>query len=117
MPRDLQARPGGGHTPLQFLTSMCGRCDEHRPMQSGSLYRLAAWPELPAAYQRVAYHRMLHQMSHQPASLGQLVRTSGLQRSAVRHFLDTLAQMAVLIVGEPASTPNLVSWLRHKVAR
>ncbi|HEU4459692.1 MAG TPA: hypothetical protein VFR90_11265 [Methylibium sp.] len=79
------------------------------------LYRLAAWPELPAAYQGMAYRRMLHRMSHRPASLRQLVRISGLQRSAVRDFLDALAHKQWLAVGEPAATPDLIGWLRRRL--
>jgi len=81
-------------------------------------YRLASWPELPAAYHRTAYRRMLHQMSHQPVSLRQLVRASGLQVRAVRGFLDTLSQQDLLIEDEatPKPRPTLVGWIKLQFA-
>lgn len=59
-------------------------------------YKLSGWPELPAAYQRTAYQRMLHQMSQGFVPLPQLVRTSGLGREAVRQFLAQLDSRGVL---------------------
>jgi len=79
-------------------------------------YRLVGWPELPSAYHRTAYQRMLHQMSQRPASLRQLVRDSGLQTSAVRDFLDTLSQQDMLIEDEGAPKPTLVGWIRLQFA-
>lgn len=79
-------------------------------------YRLAGWPELPAAYHRTAYQRMLHCMSHRPASLRQLVRESGLQTSAVRGFLDSLSQQDLLIEDDLAPTPTLVGWIKLRFA-
>jgi DNA-binding IclR family transcriptional regulator len=79
-------------------------------------YRLAGWPELPAAYHRTAYQRMLHRMSHRPASLRQLVRESGLQPSAVRGFLDSLSQQDLLIEDDLAPRRTLVGWLRLRFA-
>jgi lambda repressor-like predicted transcriptional regulator len=75
-------------------------------------YRLAGWPELPAAYHRTAYQRMLHRMSHRPASLRQLVRESGLQTSAVRGFLDSLSQQDLLIEDDLAIQPTLIGWIK-----
>jgi len=77
-------------------------------------YRLAGWPDLPAAYRLTAYQRMLHQMSHRPASLRQLMRESGLQARAVRGFLDTLSQQDMLIEDEAAPKPKstLVGWIK-----
>lgn len=79
-------------------------------------YRLAGWPDLPSAYHRTAYQRMLHRMSHRPASLRQLVRESGLQPSAVRGFLDTLSQQELLIEDDPAPGLSLVGWIRLRFA-
>jgi hypothetical protein len=76
-------------------------------------YRLAGWPELPSAYHRTAYQRMLHQMSHRPASLRQLVRESGLQTSAVRGFLDTLSQQDMLIEDDLAPQPTIAGWIKR----
>lgn len=77
-------------------------------------YRLAGWPDLPAAYHRTAYQRMLHQMSHRPASLRQLVLESGLQARVVRDFLDTLSQQDMLIEDDAATKakPTLVGWIK-----
>ena len=59
-------------------------------------YKLSGWPELPAAFQRTAYQRMLHQMSQDYVPLAQLVRASGLGREAVRQFLHQLGTHGVL---------------------
>lgn len=59
-------------------------------------YKLSGWPELPAAFQRTAYQRMLHQMSQDYVPLAQLVRASGLGRDAVRQFLHQLGTHGVL---------------------
>ena len=59
-------------------------------------YKLSGWPELPAAFQRTAYQRMLHQMSQDYVPLTQLVRASGLGREAVRQFLHQLGTHGVL---------------------
>jgi hypothetical protein len=60
-------------------------------------YKLSAWPDLPAAYRRTAYRRVLHEMSQRFMTLSQLVRTSGLPQLNVSTFLSVLSQHGVLI--------------------
>ncbi|AKJ28418.1 hypothetical protein [Caldimonas brevitalea] len=85
-------------------------------------YKLSGWPELPVAYQRTAYQRMLHQMSQGFVPLAQLVRASGLSRDVVRVFLAQLGQRGVLMERERAGTPLALqmaarpfAWLRRTV--
>ena len=53
-------------------------------------YRLAAWPELAAPFDRTAFRRMLSDMSHRHMSLAQLVGASGIRRQQVREFIEML---------------------------
>jgi hypothetical protein len=53
-------------------------------------YRLAAWPELNAPFDRTAFRRMLSDMSHRHMSLTQLVGASGIRRQEVRQFIEML---------------------------
>jgi hypothetical protein len=53
-------------------------------------YRLAAWPDLGAAYHRTAFRRMLSDMSHRHVTVARLVATSGLARHEVRQFVQML---------------------------
>ncbi len=69
-------------------------------------YKLSGWPELPAAYQRTAYQRMLHQMSQGYVPLAELVRNSGLGREAVRQFLAQLHSRGVLEERAPDVPPS-----------
>lgn len=69
-------------------------------------YKLAAWPDLPAGFHRTAYRRMLHQMSHRHVSVRQLMDESGLARSAVMQFLDTLSERELLDERNHAAPPS-----------
>ena len=60
-------------------------------------YKLAAWPELPAAYHRTVFRRMLSDMSHRYMSLPALVLSSGGTKPEVRQFLQMLDNMGVLV--------------------
>ena len=60
-------------------------------------YRLLAWPELPAEYQRTAHRRALSEMSQRFMSLPKLVEVSGLRKSEIRAFVDMLDARAVII--------------------
>ena len=59
-------------------------------------YRLAAWPELTAPFDRTAFRRMLSDMSHRHMSLAQLVGASGIRRQEVRDFIDMLVARGVI---------------------
>ncbi|MCW7538160.1 hypothetical protein OOT46_09905 [Aquabacterium sp. A7-Y] len=87
-------------------------------------YKLSGWPELPSAFQRTAYQRMLHQMSHGYVPLGQLVRASGLGRDAVKSFLAQLGTRGVLIERDRAVAPaalmmasRSLAWLKRTLGR
>lgn len=68
-------------------------------------YKLSAWPELTAPYHRIAYRRMLSDMSHRYMSLSALMMASGTSKIEVRQFLDMLAERGLLVErdGEPDS--------------
>jgi hypothetical protein len=60
-------------------------------------YKLSAWPDLPVAYRRTAYHRVLHEMSQRYMTLPQLAQASGLTPANVSTFLGVLADHGALI--------------------
>lgn len=86
------------------------------------LYRLTAWPDLPATLQRTAHRRMLHQMSQRFVSVSQLMQESGLPRHDVIQFLDQLAERELLSAQEPVEPDSRfgqlapVLWLRRTFA-
>ncbi len=81
-------------------------------------YKLSAWPELPAAYRRTAYRRLLHEMSQRYVSLGQLSQASGLSRAAVIEFLADLRRRELLIErGEDEPAPSLLGALQALIHR
>lgn len=59
-------------------------------------FRLRAWPDLPPAYHRIAYRRMLSDLSQRHLSVQQLVNSSGLTRLEVRAFLNLLGERGLL---------------------
>lgn len=59
-------------------------------------YKLAAWPDLPAAYQRTAFRRMLSDMSQRHLTVPQLMSGSGASRLEVRLLLQLLAERGLL---------------------
>lgn len=80
-------------------------------------FKLASWPELPAAYQRTAYRKLLSALSQRHLCLQQLVSASGLSRQEVRTFLDLLAHHGVLLERERLQEGTLLDslggWLRR----
>jgi len=80
-------------------------------------YKLSAWPDLPAAYQRTAYRRVLHEMSQRFMTLTQLVRTSGMTQLHVSTFLSVLAQHGVLIERGQDEPDSLFGALQTLVRR
>jgi hypothetical protein len=84
-------------------------------------YRLVSWPELSAPFQRIAYRRMLSDMSHRYVSMAQLVSTSGVRRQDVRQFLDSLGSQGLLEERELFVSDTLLdsmrplgTWLRRR---
>ena len=59
-------------------------------------YRLFAWAELPAPYHRMAYRRMLNDLSQRFMTVPQLADCCGLRRTEVRQFLDMLESRDLL---------------------
>jgi hypothetical protein len=82
-------------------------------------YKLLAWPDLPTAFHRTAYRRVLHEMSQRYATIAQLTHGSGLSRHDVRGLLDVLASRELLLVrgeDEPESrfdALNPLNWIRR----
>ena len=59
-------------------------------------YKLAAWPDLSAAYHRTVYRRMLSDMSHRYMSMPQLMSSSGATKLEVRGFVQMLSERGLL---------------------
>jgi hypothetical protein len=59
-------------------------------------YKLAAWPDLPSAFHRTTYRRMLSDMSHRYVTVQQLMAGSGANRMEVRLFLQMLGERGLL---------------------
>ncbi|MBL0726981.1 hypothetical protein [Piscinibacter sp. HJYY11] len=75
-------------------------------------YRLLAWAELPAPYHRMAYRRMLTDLSHRYMTISQLVSASGLKRQEVRDFLDMLESRDLLVDRELFANESVFDSLR-----
>jgi len=80
-------------------------------------YRLTGWPDLDASHERIAYRRMLSDMSQRHVTLAQLVTTSGLARHDVTAFLSLLALRGALVEREAGSTPSRFGALRALAGR
>lgn len=88
-------------------------------------YRLKSWPELPAAFRRTSYRRLLSDLSQRHMSESDLRQRSGLGRSDVRALLDYLNAEELLDHREAqdAPLPSLLSrfssplqaWVRRLV--
>ena len=80
-------------------------------------FKLTAWPELPAPYQRIAYRRMLSDMSHRFVTAQQLCDSSGATKLEVRVFLQMLAERGLLRERDHEDSPGLLGplggWLRR----
>jgi hypothetical protein len=80
-------------------------------------FKLTAWPELPAPYQRIAYRRMLSDMSHRFVTAQQLCESSGATKLEVRVFLQMLAERGLLREREHEDAPGLFAplsgWIRR----
>lgn len=86
-------------------------------------YRLAAWPQLRAPFDKIAYRRMLSDMSHRHMTLAQLTECSGIRRHEVRSFIEMLEGRG-LIAEREATVPDslfgslrpLGGWLKRAIA-
>lgn len=75
-------------------------------------YRLAAWPQLRQPFDKIAYRRMLSDMSHRYMSLAQLTECSGIRRHEVRSFLEMLELRGLIAEREAAAPDSLFGSLR-----
>ena len=84
-------------------------------------YKLAAWPDVPPAYHRTVYRRMLSDMSHRYMTVGSLVLSSGGTKVEVRGFLQMLEENGLLLEREADSDSFLDSlrpvgnWVRRNL--
>lgn len=79
-------------------------------------YRLAAWPDLDALHNRIAYRRLLSDISQRYVALSDLASRSGLRRHEVTRFLEQLAARGLVTQREaarPARPASLLHPLRH----
>ena len=80
-------------------------------------FKLTAWPELPAPYQRIAYRRMLSDMSHRFVTAQQLCDSSGASKLEVRVFLQMLSERGLLHERDHEVSSGLLGplggWLRR----
>jgi hypothetical protein len=86
-------------------------------------YRLVAWPQLHGPFDRIAYRRMLSDMSHRHMTLPQLCESGSIRREAVRRFLDMLESRQLLSQRESSQPASLFGslkpldgWLRRVIA-
>lgn len=86
-------------------------------------YRLAAWPQLRPPFDKIAYRRMLSDMSHRHMSLAQLADCSGVRRHEVRSFIEMLEARGLIAHREAAAPESLFGslgplggWLRRALA-
>jgi hypothetical protein len=75
-------------------------------------YRLVAWPQLRPPFDRIAYRRMLSDMSHRHMTLAQLVECSGIRRNEVRSFLEMLESRELITEREAPVPDSLFGSLR-----
>jgi hypothetical protein len=75
-------------------------------------YRLVSWPQLSAPFDRIAYRRMLSDMSHRHMTLAQLAEGSGVRRQQVRAFLEMLDAKTMLNEREASADVSLFGSLR-----
>jgi hypothetical protein len=82
-------------------------------------FKLTAWPELPAPYQRIAYRRMLSDMSHRFVTAQQLCDSSGATKLEVRVFLQMLSERGLLRERDHDEPNGLLGplggWLRRTI--
>jgi hypothetical protein len=80
-------------------------------------FKLTAWPDLPAPYQRIAYRRMLSDMSHRFVTARQLCESSGATKLEVGVFLQMLSERGLLRERDHEETGGLLGpisgWLRR----
>lgn len=80
-------------------------------------YKLTGWPELPANYHKIAYRRMLSDMSHRYVSVSQLCESSGVSKLEVRVFLQMLVERGLVLERDELPENGLLGplggWIRR----
>jgi len=86
-------------------------------------YRLVAWPQLRPPFDKIAYRRMLSDMSHRHMTLPQLAICSGIRRHEVRSFIEMLEARGLIAEREAPEPDSLFGslrplggWLRRALA-
>lgn len=84
-------------------------------------YRLLAWPEHSADFQRTGHRRVLSEMSLRYMSLAQLADVSGLKKNEVRSFVEMLDGRG-LVADRDTTAPDSfldsirpLGWLRRAI--
>jgi hypothetical protein len=75
-------------------------------------YRLIAWPDLAVPHERIAFRRLLSDMSHRYVSIAQMAASSGLRRPAVRDFVEQLAARGLITERDASNDDSLFGSLR-----
>lgn len=81
-------------------------------------YKLRSWPDLPPEFRRMAFRRLLSEMSQRHVPESMLLHRDGVKTSEVRSLLQFLAEYGLVDARKaPFSTarwrPALASWLRR----
>ena len=75
-------------------------------------FRLVGWPQLRPPFDKIAYRRMLSDMSHRHMTLAQLVECSGVRRHEVRQFVEMLDARGLIAEREAEPPVSLFGSLR-----
>lgn len=84
-------------------------------------YRLLAWPEHSAEFQRTAYRRVLSELSLRYMSVAQLAEVSGLKKLEVQAFVAMLDGKALIderdssVPDSALDAPGPWGWLRRAI--
>lgn len=84
-------------------------------------YKLLSWPDLPVEFRRIAFRRLLCELSQRHISESMLLKRDGIKANEVRALLQFLASRDVLEVRQAAVhsgrwRPALTNWLRRLTA-
>ena len=85
-------------------------------------FRLLAWPEHSAEFQRTGHRRVLSEMSLRHMSVAQLADASGLRKGEVRAFIDMLDGRGLVAERDATAPDSLLDsirplgWLRRAIA-
>ena len=84
-------------------------------------YRLLAWPEHSADFQRTGHRRVLSEMSLRYMSLAQLADVSGLKKNEVRSFVEMLDGRGLVAERDTTAPDSFLDsirplgWLRRAI--